>query len=47
MKYGLNIKPLGALDLISLGALNTESIPGILPFNKATRMAGRSQRWRV
>jgi 2-dehydro-3-deoxygluconokinase len=36
MKYGLNIKPAGALDLISLGALNHRVDSGIVPFSKAT-----------
>jgi 2-dehydro-3-deoxygluconokinase len=36
MKYGLNIKPDGALDLVSLGALNHRVDSGIVPFNKAT-----------
>jgi 2-dehydro-3-deoxygluconokinase len=36
MKYGLNIKPEGALDLLSLGALNHRVDPGIVPFSKAT-----------
>jgi 2-dehydro-3-deoxygluconokinase len=36
MKYGLNIMQEGALDLISLGALNHRVDPGIVPFRKAT-----------
>jgi 2-dehydro-3-deoxygluconokinase len=36
MKYGLNIKQDGALDLLSLGALNHRVDPGIIPFSKAT-----------
>jgi len=36
MKYGLNIKKDGALDLLSLGALNHRVDPGIVPFRKAT-----------
>jgi 2-dehydro-3-deoxygluconokinase len=36
MKYGLNIKPSGALDLLSLGALVHRLDPGIIPFRKAT-----------
>ncbi len=36
MKYGLNIKPDGALDLLSLGALIHRLDPGIIPFRKAT-----------
>ena len=40
MKYGLNIKSDGALDLLSLGALNHRVDPGIVPFSKATE-------WRV
>lgn len=36
MKYGLTIKANGALDLISLGALNYRVDPGIIPFRKAT-----------
>jgi len=37
MKYGLNIKPDGALDLVSLGALVHRLDPGIVPFRKATQ----------
>lgn len=36
MKYGLNLKPNGALDLVSLGALVHRLDPGIVPFRKAT-----------
>lgn len=36
MKYGLNIKPEGALDFLSLGALVHRLDPGIVPFRKAT-----------
>ena len=36
MKYGLDIKPAGALDLLSLGALVHRLDPGIIPFRKAT-----------
>lgn len=36
MKYGLNIQPEGALDLVSLGALVHRLDPGIIPFRKAT-----------
>jgi 2-dehydro-3-deoxygluconokinase len=36
MKYGLNLKPFGALDFISLGALNHRVDSGIVPFSKAT-----------
>jgi len=36
MRYGLNIKPEGALDLVSLGALNHRVDSGIIPFSKAT-----------
>jgi 2-dehydro-3-deoxygluconokinase len=37
MKYGLDIKPTGALDLVSLGALIHRLDPGIVPFRKATQ----------
>jgi 2-dehydro-3-deoxygluconokinase len=37
MKYGLNIKSEGALDLVSLGALVHRLDPGIVPFRKATQ----------
>ena len=36
MKYGLNLQPNGALDLVSLGALVHRLDPGIVPFRKAT-----------
>ena len=36
MKYGLNIRQGGALDLLSLGALVHRLDPGIIPFRKAT-----------
>jgi 2-dehydro-3-deoxygluconokinase len=36
MKYGLNIRPDGALDLVSLGALVHRLDPGLIPFRKAT-----------
>ena len=36
MKYGLNIQPEGALDFLSLGALDHRLDPGIIPFRKAT-----------
>ncbi len=36
MKYGLNIRADGALDLVSLGALVHRLDPGIVPFRKAT-----------
>jgi len=36
MKYGLNIRQDGALDFVSLGALNHRVDPGIVPFRKAT-----------
>jgi 2-dehydro-3-deoxygluconokinase len=36
MKYGLNIRQEGALDLLSLGALVHRLDPGIIPFRKAT-----------
>src|SRR5258706_7064324 len=35
MKYGLNIRPTGALDFVSLGALVHRLDPGIIPFRKA------------
>jgi 2-dehydro-3-deoxygluconokinase len=37
MKYGLNIRPSGALDFLSLGALVHRLDPGIIPFRKATQ----------
>src|SRR5580692_1343412 len=36
MNYGLNLKPAGALDFLSLGALVHRLDPGIIPFRKAT-----------
>jgi 2-dehydro-3-deoxygluconokinase len=36
MKYGLNIRAEGSLDLLSLGALVHRLDPGIIPFRKAT-----------
>src|SRR5512136_2946251 len=36
MKYGMNLKTEGALDLVSLGALVHRLDPGIIPFRKAT-----------
>jgi 2-dehydro-3-deoxygluconokinase len=36
MSYGLNIRPEGALDFVSLGALVHRLDPGIIPFRKAT-----------
>jgi 2-dehydro-3-deoxygluconokinase len=36
MHYGLNLKPAGALDFLSLGALVHRLDPGIIPFRKAT-----------
>jgi len=36
MKYGLNIPSEGALDFVSLGALNHRVNSGIVPFSKAT-----------
>ena len=35
MRYGLNIRPEGALDLVSLGALVHRLDPGVIPFRKA------------
>ncbi|HWB96971.1 MAG TPA: PfkB family carbohydrate kinase, partial [Bryobacteraceae bacterium] len=35
MTYGLNIRPSGGLDLVSLGALVHRLDPGIIPFRKA------------
>jgi 2-dehydro-3-deoxygluconokinase len=37
MKYGLNIPPTGALDLLSLGALVHRLDPGVIPFRKASQ----------
>jgi 2-dehydro-3-deoxygluconokinase len=39
MKYGLNIRPAGGLDLLSLGALVHRVDPGVIPFRKATECA--------
>ena len=39
MKYGLNILPGAALDLLSLGALVHRLDPGVVPFRKATECA--------
>jgi 2-dehydro-3-deoxygluconokinase len=39
MKYGLNIKPDGALDFLSLGALVHRIDSGVIPFRKATECA--------
>ncbi len=36
MSYGLNIRPEGALDFVSLGALVHRLDPGLVPFRKAT-----------
>ena len=36
MKYGLDIRQEGALDLVSLGALVNRLDPGVIPFRKAT-----------
>lgn len=36
MKYGLNIREIGAMDFISLGALVHRLDPGIIPFRKAS-----------
>jgi 2-dehydro-3-deoxygluconokinase len=35
MSYGLNVRPEGALDFLSLGALVTRLDPGAVPFRKA------------
>jgi 2-dehydro-3-deoxygluconokinase len=37
MEYGLKIRPDGALDFLSLGALVHRLDPGIIPFRKATQ----------
>ena len=37
MKYGLNIRQEGALDLVSIGALIHRLDPGIIPFRKANQ----------
>jgi 2-dehydro-3-deoxygluconokinase len=39
MKYGLDIRPTGAFDFVSLGALVHRLDPGVIPFRKATRCA--------
>src|SRR5512141_730795 len=39
MAYGLNLRPEGGLDLLSLGALVHRLDPGIIPFRKATACA--------
>ena len=36
MDYGLNIRPTGALDFVSIGALVHRLDPGVIPFRKAT-----------
>jgi len=41
MKYGLNIRQDGALDLVSLGALVHRLDPGIIPFRKAAQCRSR------
>ena len=38
MSYGLNIRPEGALDLLSLGALVHRVDPGVIPFRKASEV---------
>ncbi len=38
MKYGLNIRPTGALDMVSLGALVHRLDPGLVPFRKANQL---------
>jgi 2-dehydro-3-deoxygluconokinase len=37
MSHGLNIRPDGALDFVSVGALVNRLDPGIIPFRKATQ----------
>jgi 2-dehydro-3-deoxygluconokinase len=37
MPYGLNLKPTGVLDFVSLGALNHRVDSGVVPFSKATQ----------
>ncbi len=44
MKYGLNIRQDGALDLVSLGALVHRLDPGIIPFRKAAHGRSRERR---
>ncbi len=39
MRYGLEIRPAGAFDFVSLGALVHRLDPGIIPFRKATSCA--------
>lgn len=39
MKYGLEIRPAGAFDFVSLGALVHRLDPGLIPFRKATSCA--------
>jgi len=39
MKYGMNIRPEGALDFLSLGALVHRIDSGVIPFRKATECA--------
>ena len=39
MTHGLSIRPDGALDFVSLGALVHRLDPGIIPFRKATQCA--------
>lgn len=39
MSYGLNIRPEGGLDLLSLGALVHRVDPGVIPFRKASEVA--------
>ena len=39
MKHGLEIRPDGALDFVSLGALVHRLDPGIIPFHKANHCA--------
>lgn len=38
MTAGLDIRPTGALDFVSLGALVNRLDPGVVPFRKATRL---------
>ena len=38
MKYGLNIRPTGALDMVSLGAIVHRLDPGLVPFRKANQL---------
>jgi hypothetical protein len=38
MKYGLNVKPSGSLEFLSLGALVNRLDPGIIPFRKAAHL---------